>query len=103
MSTDASQWVKENHLVPLNVPNYFASSFRLASMGNEILLVIDRAVPMVDEQGVMPVDSVLMMQTVATISLSPGAAKDLALVLSDAVSKHEEQYGKIVTPFSSAK
>ncbi len=103
LSIDASQLVKESRLAPLNAPNYFASSFRLASTGTEILLVIDRAVPMVDGQGVMPVDAVLMMQTVATISLSPGSAKDLSLVLTDTVSKHEEQFGEIVTPFSSSK
>jgi hypothetical protein len=37
---------------------------------------------------------------IAVVSISPGTAKDLHLLLGDLVAKHEESFGPITTPFT---
>jgi hypothetical protein len=34
------------------------------------------------------------------VSISPGTAKDLHIVLGDVVAKYEESFGPITTPFT---
>ena len=89
----------EDSVEPLNVPHLAAGTFMIQSTGTEILLILQSARPLVDKStGEMSGRTV--KQPVAVVSISPGTAKDLHLLLGEAVAKHEESFGPITTPFT---
>ena len=86
-------------LEPLNVPYLAAGTFMIKSTGTEVLLVLQSARSLVDKNtGEM--SQLTINQPIAVVSISPGTAKDLHILLGDAVAKHEESFGPITTPFT---
>src|SRR5690348_16538424 len=89
----------KDNLEPLNVPYLAAGTFMIKSTGTEVLLVLQSARSLVDKiTGDM--SQLTMNQPIAVVSISPGTAKDLHIVLGDVIAKHEESFGPITTPFT---
>ncbi len=95
---DLGKTVEEKKLSPVKVPALTASNFKALGTGVEIILILERILSLADDRGNL--SDVAMLQPVATVTLAPGAAKDLSLVLADQVKKHEAKFGVISTPFS---
>ena len=84
---------------PLEVPHLAAGTFMIQSTGTEVLLILKSARSLVDTNtGVISERTV--NQPIAVVSISPGTAKDLYLLLGNFVAKHEECFGPITTPFT---
>ena len=89
----------KDSLEPLNVPYHAAGTFMIQTTGTEVLLVLQSARSLVDKNtGEM--SQLTISQPIAVVSISPGTAKDLHILLGDALAKHEESFGPITTPFS---
>lgn len=96
--------------VPLDVsklravqaPHFYASSFRIHVTGVDIQLVLQRSTPMESIEGI-PNQEFARLDAVAIVTLSPGGMKDLALLLSDQVTRYEDALGPIVTPFTRSR
>src|SRR5215210_2374023 len=89
----------EDSLEPLNVPYLAAGTFMIQSTGTEVLLVLQRARSLADKN-TGTISERTVNQPIAVVSISPGTAKDLHIVLGDVVAKHEESFGPITTPFT---
>jgi hypothetical protein len=86
-------------LEPLDVPHLAAGTFMIQSTGTEVLLILQSARSLVDKNtGALSERTV--NQPIAVVSLSPSTAKDLHLLLGEVVTKHEESFGPITTPFT---
>src|SRR5690349_8808432 len=86
-------------LEPLDVPHLAAGTFMIQSTGTEVLLVFQSARSLVDKK-TGAISERTVNQPIAVVSISPGAAKDLYLLLGNFVAKHEECFGPITTPFT---
>ena len=86
-------------LEPLNVPHLVAGTFTIQSTGTEVLLVLQSARSLADKN-TGAISERTVNQPVAVVSISPGTAKDLYLLLGNVVAKHEERFGPITTPFT---
>src|SRR5215210_7267547 len=89
----------EDSLEPLNVPHLAAGTFMIQSTGTEVLLILQNARSLADKN-TGAISERTVIQPIAVVSISPGTAKDLHILLGDAVVKHEESFGPITTPFS---
>lgn len=89
----------EESLEPLNVPHLAAGTFMIQSTGTEVLLILQSARPLVDKN-TGAISEHTVNQPIAVVSISPGTAKDLHILLGEAVAKHEESFGPITTPFT---
>src|SRR3954452_17769755 len=86
-------------LEPLNVPHLAAGTFMIQSTGTEILLILQSARSLADKN-TGAISERTVNQPIAVVSISPGTAKDLHLLLGEAVARHEESFGPITTPFT---
>jgi len=84
---------------PVSAPSFYASAFRIMGTGNDFVIIMDRAVPLQGQEAT----NYAMLQPVAIVSVSPGALKDLSIVLAEQVEKHEKEFGKIVTHFTKSR
>ena len=84
---------------PLNVPHLAAGTFMIQSTGTEVLLILQSARSLVDKN-TGELSQLTLNQPIAVVSISPGTAKDLHILLGDFVAKHEESFGPITTPFT---
>src|SRR3954470_1679950 len=84
---------------PLSIPHLAAGTFMIQSTGTEVLLVLQSARSLVDKN-TGAISERTVNQPIAVVSISPGTAKDLHILLGDAVAKHEESFGPITTPFT---
>ena len=89
----------EDSLEPLNVPHLAAGTFMIQSTGTEVLLILQSARSLADKN-TGAISERTVNQPIAVVSISPGTAKDLHLLLGEAVAKHEESFGPITTPFT---
>jgi hypothetical protein len=89
----------EDSLEPLNVPHLAAGTFMIQSTGTEVLLILQSARSLADKN-TGAISERTVNQPIAVVSISPGTAKDLHILLGDAVAKHEESFGPITTPFT---
>ena len=89
----------EGSLELLNVPHLAAGTFVIQSTGTEVLLILQSARSFVD-QNTGAISERTVNQPIAVVSISPSTAKDLHLLLGNAVAKHEESFGPITTPFT---
>jgi hypothetical protein len=89
----------EKSLEPLNVPHLAAGTFMIQSTGTEVLLILQSARSLVDKN-TGAISERTVNQPIAVVSISPGTAKDLHILLGEAVAKHEESFGPITTPFT---
>jgi len=71
----------------------------IQSTGTEVLLILQSARSLADKNTGAISDRIIK-QPIAVVSISPGTAKDLHLLLGDFVAKHEESFGPITTPFT---
>jgi hypothetical protein len=71
----------------------------IKSTGTEVLLVLQSARSFADKN-TGAISERTVNQPIAVVSISPGTAKDLYLVLGNVVAKHEESFGPITTPFT---
>lgn len=85
---------------PLQVPLLHASLFQTTWNSNEISLLLANMVPALD-----PADGSMasLAQPIASLSLSPQSAKDLSILLAEAVSQYESKHGEIRTDFTLAR
>src|SRR3954466_12061403 len=88
----------KDSLEPLNVPHFAAGTFMIQSTGTEVLLVLQSARSLADKN-TGAISEGTANQPVAVVSISPGTAKDLHILLGAVVAKHEESFGPITTPF----
>src|SRR3954452_9890034 len=99
MSNTLQTAAGEDSLEPLNVPHLAVGTFLIKNTGTEVLLVFQSARFLVDKnRGAISERTV--NQPIAVVSISPGTAKDLHIVLGDVVAKHEESFGPVTTPFT---
>jgi hypothetical protein len=89
----------EESLEPLKVPHLAAGTFMIQSTGTEVLLILQSARSLVDKN-TGAISERAVNQPIAVVSISPGTAKDLHILLGEAVAKHEESFGPITTPFT---
>lgn len=101
MTDELSQAAESKKLTPIQAPALSATNFKLVGTGTDFVLILERVVPMYDSRG--NTDDIAMLQPVATVTLSPGAAKDLSLLLADQVARHEADFGVISTPFTKKR
>src|SRR6476646_7882948 len=99
MSDTLHRTTGKHSFEPLNVPHLAAGTFMIQSTGTEVLLILQSARSLADKNtGAISERNV--NQTIAVVSISPGNAKDLLLLLGEAVAKHEESFVPITTPFT---
>jgi hypothetical protein len=83
---------------PLEVPYYGASVFSLQSTGTDFTLICIRPQPLVTETGSI-VKGEAKAHPVCSITMSPGALKDLSFLINEAIKNHETEYGTVNSPF----
>lgn len=84
-----------NEAGPISVPRFNCNTFQVIGTPTEISILALSQVFGTDSDGKFEVGSVPSFQ----LGLSPQAAKEFVSVLQQVVSAHEEQHGKISTPF----
>src|SRR5690348_11596772 len=99
MSNTLQTTLGEDSLEPLNVPHLAVGTFIIKNTGTEVLLVLQSARSLVDKN-TGAISERTVNQPIAVVSISPGTAKDLHIVLGDVVAKHEESFGPVTTPFT---
>jgi hypothetical protein len=99
MSDTLHRASREESVEPLNVPYLAAGTFMIQSTGTEVLLILQSARPLADKN-TGAISERTINQPIAVVAISPGTAKDLHILLGDAVAKHEESFGPITTPFT---
>jgi hypothetical protein len=99
MSDPLHRASREESVEPLNVPYLAAGTFVIQSTGTEVLLVLQSACSMIDKN-TRAISERTVNQPIAVVSISPGTAKDLHILLGDAIARHEESFGPITTPFT---
>lgn len=82
----------------LNVQQFFASMFHVALTSTTVTVLCQANAPAIDENGNI-VPNVGVAVPVAQINLSPQAAKELSVLLSDMIASYEANYGTIKTDF----
>lgn len=97
LANELGEAVERKKLSPLQAPLLSASSFKLIGTGTDFVLILERVVPMYGADG--QIDEIAMLQPTAAVTLSPGAAKDLGLLLTNHVAKYEEKFGPVNTPY----
>jgi hypothetical protein len=73
---------------PLSVPHLAAGTFMIQSTGTEVLLVLQSARSLADKN-TGAISERTVNQPIAVVSISPGTAKDLHILLGEAVAKHD--------------
>jgi hypothetical protein len=86
-------------LEPLNVPRLSAGTFTVQATGTEVIMVLQSAVPLIDKQS-NAFSGQAVLQPIALVSISPGTAKDLHIVLGQVIENFERDVGPIVTPMT---
>src|SRR5215213_286116 len=81
----------EDSLEPLNVPHLAAGTFMIQTTGTEVLLILQSARSLADKN-TGAISERTVNQPIAVVSISPGTAKDLHILLGEAVAKHEESF-----------
>ena len=99
MSNTLQRVPGEGGLEPLDVPHLAAGTFMIQNTGTEVLLILQSARSLADKN-TGTISERTVNQPIAVVSISPGTAKDLHLVLGDVVAKHEESFGPVRTPFT---
>jgi hypothetical protein len=94
--------VSDTILEPLNVPYLAAGTFMIQSTGTEVLLILQSARSLADKS-TGAISERTVKQPIAVVSISPGTAKDLLLLLGEIVAQHEESFGPITTPFTARR
>src|SRR3954447_5854461 len=89
----------KDSLEPLNVPHLAAGTFMIQSTGTEVLLVLQSARSLADKT-TGAISERTVNQPIGVVSISPGTAKDLHILLGEVVAKHEASFGPIKTPFT---
>src|SRR5690242_7055065 len=102
MSDPLHRAAGKDSLEPLDVPHLAAGTFMIQSTGTEVLLVLQSARSLADKK-TGAISERTVNQPVAVVSISPGTAKDLYLLLGNVVAKHEERFGPITTPFTARR
>src|SRR3954466_2361821 len=92
----------KDSLEPLNVPHLAAGTFMIQSTGTEVLLILQSARSLADKNS-GAISERTVNQPIAVVSISPGTAKDLHILLGDFVAKHEESLGPITPPFTGRR
>ena len=75
---------------PISAAMFYASSFSIQATANDVTVVVHDTLPVSDGQGVD--GNTELRRPVAIIKLSPQSAKDLSLVMRDAMQKYEALY-----------
>ena len=99
MSDTLHRTTGKHSFEPLNVPHLAAGTFMIQSTGTEVLLILQSARSLADKN-TGAISEHTVNQPIAVVSISPGTAKDLHILLGEAVAKHEESFGPITTPFT---
>ena len=86
-------------LEPLNVPHLAAGTLMIQSTGTEVLLILQSARPLADKN-TGAISERTATHPIAVVSISPGTAKDLYILLGNAVAMFEKSFGPITTPFT---
>ena len=99
MSDTLHRTSEKDSLEPLSAPHLAAGTFMIQSTGTEVLLILQSARSLADKN-TGAISERPVNQPIAVVSISPGTAKDLYILLGDFVAKHEESFGPITTPFT---
>lgn len=87
---------------PLEAPWFYASAFRVIGTGNDFQLIFQRASPSQNPDGSLNPE-VAHVITVAAVTMSPQAIKDLYVLLGGQIEAHEKEFGTIETPFVKSR
>lgn len=91
--------VVQPQLNPLNIPAFYSATFETTWNSNEFSVLLMRGGTFTDQNGGLVVASVPMAQIIT----SPQGAKDLILLLADALKNYEDAYGEITTYFTKSR
>jgi hypothetical protein len=87
---------------PIEMLPVYASNIQVQGTGNDFTLLFRRARPATSvkalAEGGQP--DMAILELVSAVTLSPGAAKDLSILLRGLVEAHEKEYGAVSTPFT---
>lgn len=100
ISSSSEEKEAPSRLLPISAPVYTPVLFSVAGSANEVHVILAEPrplMPLPDHAGATRFDPV------AAIRLSPHAAKDLVLLLQDAVERFENEYGPITTEYSKGR
>lgn len=81
----------------LDAPLAYAEATFIQGSGNGFTLIFTKPMP-AQSQGKF-VKEYGVQKPVAVVALSPGTAKDLAVLLGTQIKKHEAEFGEIITPY----
>ena len=81
---------------------YFASSFSVQATANEVTLVLHDTIPIAGPDGLQ--GDANIRRPIAILKMSPQAAKDLASVMAETVSRYETAFKtNLVTDLSAER
>src|SRR5687767_8203757 len=95
--TELGKQVEATGLKPLDAPIIGPTDFVVYAVSNEIHLILQRVRPMISPD--LTLSGIAQLAPIGMLSMSPQTAKDLMLLLSDAVKKYEKEYGPLETDF----
>ncbi len=90
------QVVSGQPVQPIQAPLFTATFFQTFGNSNEISVFMANNNPGLTSDGKITA----INQAVMMLSLSPQSAKDLSILLNDAITNYERTYGEIVTDFT---
>jgi hypothetical protein len=70
--------------------------------GNDFTVCLTQPRPMNDDQA-KSLAPFALAETIAILRLSPGTLKDLAILFTETIGRHEKQFGIVNTPFTKAR
>jgi hypothetical protein len=89
--------IKPGDFQEIQAPHVLANQAVVQSAGSDFIIVFQQAIPVSTVS--LAVAPYAVAKSTAVVFMSPGTAKDLSLVLADAVRQWEADWGTIETPY----
>ena len=86
----------------IEAPTFYVTSMHLTFDPNDCTVTFQKAHPVLVSSGNDRI-AAAALEPVVLVSMSPGAAKDLTLLLSDRIKQYEEEWGMIETEFTRSR
>ncbi|KAB2701348.1 hypothetical protein [Brucella lupini] len=94
---------EEQKVQKIEAPFFYASMFQTIWAGNDFTIICGRQHPGLFGNTEEPQTMISGVDVQAIIAMSPQSVKDLTILLNEAVSNYEKEFGTIVTPFTKER
>jgi hypothetical protein len=93
------------NMQPVEMPEWYASGAQLVWAGNDVQLIFNKAVLLGTVTHGKPQTShtVALIAPVGLVRMSAATLKDVTVLLSEQIAKHEAEHGAIETSFTKTK